>query len=382
MALLQTLFDNFDDNSLDPAKWSNYGSTHVNETQGQLRITTSAGGSAYYGIVSLSGYDLTASYSQIEIVSPGLIKFIYSLQLIFSLNKDSNNYINFTINGYNQTIEAQKSVAGVFSIAASVPYSSLTHRFLRFRQATGTVFWEYSSNGTTWSTLYSVATPFVITSLFPNIEAGTFNAEKESTTVVFDNYNIVPIDSTASGSGGSGATGNVAISNPINVKSIDRKYYSYKVYDTSNNFIGQWKDAYDPLEFTQEINSPGPAVDVEIARSADTLVERFSTRTTVTGDTRITVNSNTRVSKTTSTNAIGSGTDIELKYKVEAYVHYGGQRARQTVNGDNRVTVAGDTRITDIGAPNGRKKFSEANHRPTYFCIRATYKKHRLRTNY
>ena len=342
MALLETLTDGFDDNIIDSSKWEVYGGDLVEETGGELRITV-GDGVAYHGIQSVDTYDLSDSFALVRIAYAGAIISMLSLETELKIIKDNGtNELYITISGGN-TITAYKVVGGTTTEIGQQPYDPNVHKYLRIREDSGTVYWEYSTDGLTWTELGSDSTPFVITAVIGLIQAGNFEEETQTTTVRFDNFNII--------------SSGLPDSNLINIKSIDRKEYSYKIYDSGGEFIGEWKDVTSELEYSQELNSPGSAIEVELARNSDTLFRTFDNRVTVAGDTRTTVAGDTRVASTKTANSIGAGTDVELGHKVEVYVFYGSQAIRQTVEHNTRVTVSGDVRVSDIGAPNGRRKF-------------------------
>lgn len=361
MAKTETLYDDFNGSSLDTTKWDSYGGRNVQQVNGQLRINSSLTGNTYRGIQSKNTYDLTGSFTRINIASLGSGLALNGLVVELKLIKDEDVnelFFTFAVGQGGASLVAYKLVSGTYTPLRQVIFYQVNYSYLRIRESGGTIYYETSADGLNWSVFTSISNPFVITGLIQLIQIGNTQDAYFTTTVRFDDFNIVPPTSTPASDGGTTSGGNVPISNPINIKSIDKKYYAYKVYDTSGTFLGEWKDVASDLTYSQEINKPGSTVEVDLARSADTLVEVFAPRQTVDGSTRTTVNGNTRVGLTASTNSIGSGTDVDLRYKVEAYVFYGGQAGRITPNGDFRVTVAGDNRISDVGAPNGRKKFS------------------------
>lgn len=353
---LSELTDNFDDNSLDTGKWIRYGSsTHVQETGGELRITTSTAGNVIRGIISVDSYNLTSSFASVLLVSPGAIASIDDLEIEFRVTKDTSvNELSWMVDGFDYTINATKTVGGIFSFIDFIPYQPNLHKYFRIREDGGTTYWEWSTDGLAWTQFWSESNPFAVTSVVASLIAGPSSTVTQTTTVRFDDFNIVP----SAADPDDPESGNIPISNPINIKTIDRKFYAWKVYNSAGTFLGEWKDVASIPSYSQEINSPGSSIEVELARSADTMIERFDTRVSVSGDTRISVAGDTRVALVESTNSIGDGTDVDLRHQVDLYVFYGGQGTRVTPSGDTRITASGDTRVADQGAPNGRKKFS------------------------
>lgn len=197
MALFSTLQDNFDDNSINGTLWYTYG-LGVSEASGTSRFATQTT-AQYSGWGSNSAYDLTGSYVEIEFVDAGS-RSITSLEIQpIQLIKDANNTIDFFL-GSGTTILARKKVAGVRTTVASETYSSTDHRFLRIRESGGTIYWDKAATGGAWVNIGSVANPFAITSLTSEYVVGTYSNEASTTTVIFDNFNIVRSSPSASAS--------------------------------------------------------------------------------------------------------------------------------------------------------------------------------------
>jgi hypothetical protein len=126
----------------------------------QISTVTAAN---YYGIDSLTEYNLTGGYVSVEIVdvanqTQASLEY-YPLYLF----PDASNAIFFLISG--GTIYAFKKIATVNTNLASATYNSTTHKYVRIREASGTTYREYSSNGTSRSTLHSVTNPVAVTKL-------------------------------------------------------------------------------------------------------------------------------------------------------------------------------------------------------------------------
>jgi hypothetical protein len=187
MALFETLTDNFDDNSLDAGKWTNYGS-NVSETSQQLQVTTTLAGD-YAGIQSFTTYDLTGSSARVQVVDAGN-QALTSLEVYPCLLQiDASNYITWLVAGGN--IAVYKKVAGVSTSLFSTAYSSTTHTWFRIRESGGTTYWD-TSDGFTWTNRHSVANPITVTTLYADLQVGTWQAEASTTTVKFDNFNLGP----------------------------------------------------------------------------------------------------------------------------------------------------------------------------------------------
>lgn len=186
MALMQTLKDDFATGSLDAAKWTgSYGTVTV--TSGQLNMSTLANQSYYSGFNSVASYDLSGSFLLVEVVNAGNQALPSLENYPCQLVKDASNKLSWYIN--NGSISAIKTIAAVGTLNGTTSYSSTTHRWLRIRESGGTTFWDYSANGKTWTTLYSVANPFALTVLTADPAFGNYGTTEAASTTIWDNIN-------------------------------------------------------------------------------------------------------------------------------------------------------------------------------------------------
>ncbi len=187
--LMESLTENFDDNSIDTSKWVDNSSGQIVETNQQLELTSTVG-AAYYNWQGYSLFNLTGSSIYAEIVDKGnqtLTSFeFYPL----TVSLDASNEVGFSILGGN--IGAWKKVAGSGSHNNTVAFNATTHKYVRIREASGTTYWEYSSDASSWSTLRSEANVFAVTALKAQMVVGTWQAEASTGTGIIDNINIAP----------------------------------------------------------------------------------------------------------------------------------------------------------------------------------------------
>lgn len=186
--LMETLTDDFDDNSLH-AKWFNWGGAGTTETNNRLEIVNGISDTAYHGIDSDDFFDLTGSFAHIEVVNAGN-QSLASLEVSLQVFSDSDNILFILIT--NNLIRAYRKVAGVTSQRSSTAYNSAVHKWIRIREASGTTHWEYSTDGLSWSSLHSESNPIAVTDMKAGVVVGTWQNEASATTVIFDNFNITP----------------------------------------------------------------------------------------------------------------------------------------------------------------------------------------------
>ena len=192
MAPASALTDNFDDNSFDTAKWSEFEETWTaDEANGEIEMTstTAAGNISVY---SPNYYNLTGDSFYLKLVDEGNID-LASYRLYFIAQLDDNNNIGFKLNGSgSKKIEAIKTVGSESVVGTGVTYNGTTHLWLRIRESGGTTYWDYSSDGSTWNNLTSTSNPIAVTSLRPVVNVFG-NAELSTFVTKWDNFNVVGI---------------------------------------------------------------------------------------------------------------------------------------------------------------------------------------------
>lgn len=166
----QSLFTNYD------ALRRTSGST--------LQIDAAA---SYPAVTSVSSYDLTSSYYQVELVSPPQVSNGSTEALIVASVSSSDS---LAIGWTNNAIFARRRVGGVNTDSGYTTYSATNHRFLRIRENSGSIYYETSANGSSWANIIApIATPFAVTSVKANLIAGNWNAASNPGYATFQKIN-------------------------------------------------------------------------------------------------------------------------------------------------------------------------------------------------
>ncbi len=191
MAKAHLLVDNFNDDAIDNAKWTEYGAPppaaeRLRETNGRIEIQPASGATGYNGLGANLPYDLTGSHVAVELVQA--LPTRVDGEAYLTVSTDANNWINIRVS-YGK-VGVTRRVAGTLSHPHSVPYIPERHRWLRLREQGGTTWWETSPDGVTWEVLYSQANPFVLTAVTPDFGAGLWAANPSPGTAIFDNFNV------------------------------------------------------------------------------------------------------------------------------------------------------------------------------------------------
>jgi hypothetical protein len=197
--------DDFDDNSINTHLWNSWGAEQVVEQNNQLEVSSTTAAS-YFGTESNTTYNLTGKQCLVELVSAGNQTISQFDAIPIQLYADANNKLEWAIN--NGTIKARKIVATTLTDVATDTYNSSTHKWLRIRESGGTTYWDYSSNGTSWTNFASNANPITITALKYSAIVGNQSAASAGTTMIIDNLNVEPptvevVSGTDSGFSGS-----------------------------------------------------------------------------------------------------------------------------------------------------------------------------------
>lgn len=205
--LVGTLTDDFDDNSVNATKWpDSYGSPV--ESGGRARVPAVAAGWASY--VSAASYQLTNSALFARIYPPANTGATSSYAQLGITTTTSGTAAAIGIDSATNQIGFTSWVAWDDPGGVYETYNPATDAWGRIRESGGTLYFETSANGTSWTVRRSITTPSwagntnLAVTLEAHRDAGT------TTYAEFDSFNIVPSivehDGTASLSAASGLT--------------------------------------------------------------------------------------------------------------------------------------------------------------------------------
>lgn len=195
MAAISTLIDSFNNNSVD-AIWTTLTTNGtVTETSEQLVLTPTPSGTGDVRLISASAYDMTSSGVILEVISYANITGCDSYFTI-NVNADfNNNRTSFLItdDGGLKLVVFYK-VAGVLTTLNKVAYDATAMRWLRTREQSGTIYWDYSPDAVTWTNHSSVANPWAVTNVQLTIGVNEFTGIASPATFTIDNVNTTSRD--------------------------------------------------------------------------------------------------------------------------------------------------------------------------------------------
>jgi len=199
------LADDFNDNSLNTAKWnagnlfSGYTDTSLPIAEINQRIEIGpllqgVSDSHYAGIRSAIAYDFTNAYCYVQVVQPASSSS--SADAMFTVGRDVNGYYRIYTEG--ASIIFQKRMAGAKATLMTAAYNQTNDKYWRIRHdsVSGNVVFETApdSGGApgAWSVRYSEAwntTAIPLGAILFEIKGGTWQAEANAPgKVIFDNF--------------------------------------------------------------------------------------------------------------------------------------------------------------------------------------------------
>ena len=206
------LSDDFNDNSIDTAKWnpndlfSGFTNTNVPiaETSQQLEIgplLQNVSGSSYRGMRTVNTYDFSESYAFVELVQAPASNT--AADAMFTVGYSVTAYYRLRVSA--GTLTGVRNVGGTKTTLFSTTYNSTNHRFWRIRHTdTGAVTLDTApgSGGVpgTWTEQYSEiwSSSIPTSGIQFEVKGGTFQVEANAPgKVIFDNFQAATSDSGA-----------------------------------------------------------------------------------------------------------------------------------------------------------------------------------------
>jgi hypothetical protein len=205
---VETLQDNFDDNSINASLWDTYG--NVTETNSEIWLTSDTSGDSYNGIFSVTNpYVFKNSSVFVKIIDIGNMSIdgyvVYLLYISsyketiyedeYSLTKKM--FLWFVSDGNITAIHPDTE-----ELLKTEVYNADTYRWVKLRESEGIVYWEYSSDGLNWNQFVNLTydVGYGVIDIYDDMELFLRSFDLSSTTIFkADNFNIlneIPPDTT------------------------------------------------------------------------------------------------------------------------------------------------------------------------------------------
>ena len=163
----------------------------------QLYLANSTSFDGY--IVAVHSYNFTdCAFAALEVTPPSISDGIYTeAEIVLSIDQDNSGHGSLYFGPVEGYLRVEYWIGGSADSDLSILYQGTTlvpdNTWLRIRHssATGLIYYETSTNGTTWTAVYSAASPVEITSLYPLFTTGIFQSPTSSPPTVFSNASLV-----------------------------------------------------------------------------------------------------------------------------------------------------------------------------------------------
>lgn len=192
-----TLTDPMTATSLNSTLWNTTvagSGTFTYSSAGVSENLPSASTSASEAFMSSNNYfDLTGTNTFFHVT--GITASATAADNTFDIiDLSNNNGMSFQVE--SGVLYAQKIVAGTETNITSSTFNATTMAWWRFRELSGTLYWEYATTPTgTWTTMTSLANPFlggIVTCFAQHILATCYENETNPGSFTFNSYNTLP----------------------------------------------------------------------------------------------------------------------------------------------------------------------------------------------
>ena len=182
---LAQLTYNFDNSN--PKLWMPYTDPgySLSETGNQLVIPLPNAKTGTAGYFSACKYDLTGQ--RVFVTADTVPRLGTRTDMYLAVGSQADA---FGINVTSGNTQAYRIKGANYTQFASVAYSSINHKVWQIRESGGTVFYEVSPDGVTFTPLYSAAPPFAVTAVQLLLFADEFTSTNTPGTATFSKLDI------------------------------------------------------------------------------------------------------------------------------------------------------------------------------------------------
>lgn len=183
------LADNFNDNTVDTAKWpASFGV--FSETGGRARVGCDTGFSAY---ASAALYTLEESVARCQLFPPaagGAATEAWAQMLVTSATPGTDAVME--INAATGNLAMLLRAGFIDSGPVLLPYDPVAHAWVRIREAAGSLRWDTSPDGVTWTTRRTAASPTWVSATDLQVQLLAHRDSGTADFAEFDNFNTAP----------------------------------------------------------------------------------------------------------------------------------------------------------------------------------------------
>jgi hypothetical protein len=179
----------WDAGARDDANWSGWNTDYHSIDNGGFKITPPGNTSGSWPLFRVEPEDMTESWVSVELRQALTAAGTVTTQFLCIADSPTNaNYVGFSLN--NGTLTFRRRVAGTNN-DTSTTYNATTHKWLRLRESAGTVYWDTSTDGVTWTNRRLNATGLTLTAVTVYMNgAVSSTAVSNPGSAIFDNINL------------------------------------------------------------------------------------------------------------------------------------------------------------------------------------------------
>lgn len=361
---LETLTDNFNDNTIDGSKWADVtdgGATIAEQNQRlELAIPSVALDGDNAALVSQNIYTLEDSYFVVKVLEVPNAATAAEAALTFKFTPDAQNAIRFVLTG--GILNFWYQVDNIRSTIGALPFNTETMVYWRIREDAGVLYFETSQDGLDFTTHATWAWGGTFADLEGNavIEFFVYQDETDPGNFFVDDFNLLPDTRTAPDVNFEGE-GTMDVLPPFVNTAVNKplpRTYEYKVFDNEGNYLGSWPDVISEFGYNHEINTAGSAIQVTLGRSIDTPFNDPVRLLTEAEEHILTEAGEFLQGDYFSPNRVGPGTDVAVNNRIEIWEYYGSiDNLLANPDLEEIITTGGDNIAVHYGAPNGRRVF-------------------------
>lgn len=161
------------------------GTTSGQVTNHSLVLTAEANAAmSFAGFQTGQYYDLRGRRTSVELVQP--VSGTAASNGI-ELGYSPGTYVQLEETG--GTLLASQRLDGTYSVMQTIPYDRVAHRYLAFSERAGRLYWETSSDGVTFVTLFDEVAPFDVALVTVTLYAGTQTPDPAPGSATFQSFN-------------------------------------------------------------------------------------------------------------------------------------------------------------------------------------------------
>jgi hypothetical protein len=215
--LIETLQDNFNDGVIGPEWGNSYGG--VTETGGRARVPCAAG--TYAGYQSGWAYTLAGSSMYCKVPTRPAASTATEAYCVVQVTSSvtAGTAVGFHLDSVTGMLRMQSNVDYWDDTAVEITYDPVAHLWVRLRETSGTLSWDTSPDGTTWTNRRTLATPAWVSTetdtqildLFAYRDTGTTDYAEYDQVNTLDNGAVYDAATTLAAAASLTAAGTLAV---------------------------------------------------------------------------------------------------------------------------------------------------------------------------